>query len=125
MQRDKPSLRAGPALHIHHAERHAGNIQGSDVKDLHGSDESLVECTPKDPMGIESLFEKDEVHRWGHRVFGFGVLRNSNVNPREPALDGPFRHLVHNNVDWVVLLIVVKQHIVEAEGDLLIACKHQ
>lgn len=74
MQRDKPGLKAGSALHLHHAEGHAGYIEGSDVKDLHASDESLVECAPKKPMRIEFLLEADEVHRGRHRIFGFAVL---------------------------------------------------
>jgi hypothetical protein len=62
VQCDEPGFRTGPAVHVHHAERHAGNIERSDVKDLHALDESLVERAAQKPMGVKFLLEADEVH---------------------------------------------------------------
>ena len=125
MQRDKPRLRAGPALHIHHAERHAGNIEGSDVKDLHASDESLVECASKEPMRVEFLLEADEVHRRCHRIVSFSVLRYSDVDPRETAFGGPLYDLVHYDMYRIVLLVFIQKHVVKAECHLAITGKHE
>ena len=69
------------SLHVHHAVRHAGNIEGGDVEDLHALDESFVESAPEETMGIELLFEPDQIHGWSHRIFGFCVLGYSDVNP--------------------------------------------
>ena len=62
MERNEPGISTETALHVHHIVRHAGNVQGSDVENLHGSDESLVECAPENPVRIEFLFELDQVH---------------------------------------------------------------
>ena len=70
-----------PSLHFHHAVRHAGNIEGGDVEDLHALDESPVESASEKTVCVELFFESDQIHGRSHRVFGFCVLGDSDVNP--------------------------------------------
>jgi hypothetical protein len=69
------------SVHLHHAEWNTGDIDGSDVKDLHRLQKTLVEGAAKDAACIELFFEPYQVHGRRHRVFGLGILRDSNVNP--------------------------------------------
>ena len=62
MEGDEPCFSTEAALHIRHVVGHAGNIKGSDVEDLHGSDKSLVESAAKNAVRIELFFEPDQVH---------------------------------------------------------------
>jgi len=81
VQRDELGVMPGTPLHIHHAEWHAGNIEGSDVEDLHASDKPFVKGAPQKAVSIELFLEADEVHGRCHRILCFGILGHSDVNP--------------------------------------------
>ena len=56
-------------VHLHHAEWNTGDIDGSDVEDLHRLQKTLVEGTAKDTACVELFLEPYQVHGWCHWIF--------------------------------------------------------